>query len=380
MDILNISSSGSISKKSKSKSKSSSLKEYDRKSVDISLSELDILANKNKMNSKKDKKSENSDFNVKESSATRSISYKTKSTTGATSSDYDTREDSLQREERYRKKVRSENKDNAIYQKKLNLLNRLENLYQKGFWKYYRRLTPENTLSEIQGEYDLKNKEANLKGSLERMRLIFFVIIYGLELTYGYLDKDIQGWAQSVHVNIENGDYDNDLMEVAEKWFGGESNWPVEYRLLFSITISGGMFIVSKKFFGSGLNNPQNTNVLGNIMNSFLNTNGNSLSDLVNKIVPENISTKIKEQQFYPQQQPPSSFPNQYYQDNSVDYQQPSKFNVNNLDFNEQEIENVLKKMAEKNQDFSEDFSLPATKSIPAKAPRKRAAAKKANK
>ena len=102
------------------------------------------------------------------------------------------------------------------------------------------------------------------------MRLFLFVIIYGLEMTYGYLDKDIQGWAQSVHINIENGDYDNDLMEIAEKWFGGESNWPVEYRLLFSITVSGGMFIVSKKFFGSALNNPQSTNVLGNIINSFM--------------------------------------------------------------------------------------------------------------
>jgi hypothetical protein len=379
MDILNISSSISKSK-SKSKSKSNSLKEYDKKSVDISLSELDILANKNKLNSKKERKSETSVNNYRPSSVTRSISYKTKSTTGATSSDYNTREDTLQKEERYRKKVRSENKDVNIYQKKLNLLNRLENLYQKGFWKYFRRLSPENTLSEIQAEYDLKNKEANLKGSLERMRLIFFVVIYGLEVTYGYLDKDIQGWAQSVHINIENGDYDNDLMEIAEKWFGGESNWPVEYRLLFSISVSGAMFIISKKFFGSGLSNPQNTNVLGNIMNSFLNTNGNSLSDLVNKIVPENISTKIKEQQFYPQQQPPASFPNQYYQDNSVDYQQPSKFNVNNLDFNEQEIENVLKKMAEKNQDFSDDFSLPPTKTIPAKTPKKRAPAKKANK
>lgn len=376
MDILNLSSTNSVSKKSKSKSKS--LKEYDNKSANISLSDLDILVNKNKLsNVKKDKKSEMSEKYETKSMSTQSVSYKTKSSKSshATSSEYNTREDTLHREEKYRKKVKSENRDTTIYQKKLNLLNRLENLYQKGFWKYYRRLSPDNTLSEIQAEYDSKYRESNLKGSLERMRLFLFVIIYGLEMTYGYLDKDIQGWAQSVHINIENGDYDNDLMEIAEKWFGGESNWPVEYRLLFSITVSGGMFIVSKKFFGSALNNPQSTNVLGNIINSFMNTNGNSLSDLVNKIVPENISSKIKEQQFYPPQQPPTSFPNQYYQETSAEY--PSKFNVNNnLDFNEQEIENVLKKMAEqKNMEMSDDISM--FKDIPSAKPKKRTYNKK---
>lgn len=370
MDILNLSSTDTGSKKSKSRSKSKSLKEYDNRSANISLSDLDLLANKNKLNSKKEKKSEVSEKYDSKSTSTRSVSYKTKSKTQATSSEYSTREDTLQREERYRKKVRSENRDQNIYQKKLNLLNRLENLYQKGFWKYYRKLTPENSLSEIEAEYNLKYKESNLKGSLERMRLFLFIIIYGLEITYGYLDKDIQGWAQSVHINIENGDYDNDLMEIAEKWFGGESNWPVEYRLLFSISISGGMFIVSKKFFGSALNNPQSTNVLGNIINSFMNTNGNSLSDLVNKIVPENINAKIKEQQFYPPQQQQQSFPSQYYNEPSGEY--PSKFNMNNnLDFNEQEIENVLKKMAEqKNMEFSEDF--------PSAKPKKRTYNKKA--
>ena len=370
MDILNLSSTDTASKKSKSRSKSKSIKEYDDRSANISLSDLDLLANKNKANFKKEKKREVSDNYDSKSTSTRSVSYKTK--TQGTSSEYSTREDTLQKEERYRKRVRGENRDQTIYQKKLNLLNRLENLYQKGFWKYYVKFTPENTLSEIENEYNLKYKESNLKGSIERMRLFMFIIIYGLEMTYGYLDTDIQGWAQSVHINIENGDYDNDLMEIAEKWFGGESNWPVEYRLLFSISVSGGMFIVSKKFFGSGLNNPQSTNVLGNIINSFMNTNGNSLADLVNKIVPENINTKIKEQKFYPQQQQQQqqSFPSQYYNETSAEY--PSKFNMNNnLDFNEQEIENVLKKMAEqKNMEMSDDF--------PSAKPKKRTYNKKA--
>ena len=379
MDILNLSS---IDSSKKSKSKSRSLKEYDNKSASISLSDLDLLANKNKMGTTKKEKTQVSERYDSKSTSTRSVSYKTKSRSAseATSSEYNTREDTLQREERYRRKVRSENRDQNIYQKKLNVLNRLENLYQKGFWKYYRRMTPENTLSEIEAEYNLKYKESNLKGSIERMRLLLFLVIYGLEFSYGYLDKDIQGWAQSVHINIENGDYDNDLMEIAEKWFGGESNWPVEYRLLFGIAMSGGMFIITKKFFGSSLNTPQNTNVLGTIMNSFMNTNGNSLSDLVNRIVPENISTKMKEQQFYPPQQQPQSFPSQYYPENSGEYQQPSKFNVNNLDFNEQEIENVLKKMAEqKNIDLSDDLSFIAAKPKAA-AGKKRGPYKKANK
>ncbi len=364
MDILNLSSTDSFRKKSKSKSKSRSLKEYDNKSASISLSDLDLLANKNKMNSKREtnkSKSISENFDSK-STTTRSISYKSKSKSKseATSSEYDTREDTLQREERYRKKVRSENRDQHVYQKKLNVLNKLENLYQKGFWKYYRRLSPDNTLAEIEAEYSIKYKESNLKGSIERMRLFLFLLIYGLEFCYGYLDKDIKGWAQSVHVNIENGDYDNDLMEISEKWFGGETNWPVEYRILFSIAISGGIFVITKKFFGSSMSNPQNTNVLGNIINSFMNTNGNSLSDLVNKIVPENINQKIKEQQFYNPQQPPPTFPSQYYPDNSGEY--ASKFNVNNVDFNEEEIENVLKKMSEQKNELSDDLLFGKTK------------------
>jgi hypothetical protein len=376
-DFIDIKKSESNSKKSKSKSRSSL--NMDQKSEEISLSQLNLIANKKKLQPKKSTEISISKLKKENNSSTQKTPPNV-SVSESVSQKSMTETRSALKEERYTRKVNRENKDSRLYQLKLNLLNKLDLLYAKNHWKYYKKLSPNNLLSEIEIEHETKKREAGLKGFVTQMRMGLYILIVAVENGYGYLDDDIKGWSEAIYINIQAGEFDNDLLEISEKYFGGGSEWPVEVRLLFSIIVSGGSFIVTKKFIGTqmGGNGNQGASFMTNILGSFMNADGNGLGNLVNSMLPDTIKNHVKTQaqqntqvpptqaqerqeninQFQPaygEEQGPAPFRNysqqqtgQRFSPDSSEDALPSKFDNENFrdpEFDETEIKNVLEQM-----------------------------------
>lgn len=380
-DFIDIKKSESKSKKSKS----ISTLNMDQKSEEISLSQLNLIANKKKLQPKKSTEISISKLKKENNSTSQKTPPNVtvrESTSRSVSSSH-----TVLKEERYTRKVNKENKDSRIYQLKLNLLNKLDLLYAKNHWKYYKKLSPSNLLLEIEIEHDTKKREAGLKGFVTQMRMGLYILIVAVENGYGFLDDDIKGWSEAIYINIQAGEFDNDLLEISEKYFGGGSEWPVEVRLLFSIIVSGGSFIVTKKFIGTqmGGNGNQGANFMTNILGSFMNADGNGLGNLVNSMLPDSIKNHVKTQSQQNTQVPPTQQqqqPEQYgnsggafqpaygqedgrapfrnyspqnnnYSPNSSEDALPSKFGNENFqdpEFDETEIKNVLQQMKRNKQ------------------------------
>lgn len=352
------------------------------KSEDVSLGHLDILINKKKV--QQPPATEVSVDKIKSASVSSKSKSSKKNNIVSESSRSRSRSISISvsnsgiKREKMSKRVQRENADPYIYQKKFTLLNKLDNLYAKGHWKHYVTMTTNNLLQDIQNEYNIKSREANTKGSLKQMRLILLCVILGMEFCYGQFDNTIEGWTRSAIVNVENGEFDDDLEEIAEKWFGGESQLPVELRLLRAIGLSGLMFVLSKRLTDptGGANSP-----LAGILSSFFGGGGldsSGFGDLINKMSPP---ANLRQQQQQQQQQGVSQPPQFYKQfeqhapppvqddfrnfspqqaaarlDSSEEDLQPSKIQA--TEYNDAEIDKMMQKMQQSRQVLPEPESI----------------------
>jgi hypothetical protein len=356
----------SMSQKSKSKSKSVLNMNLD--SEVISVNDFELIANKNKLkkkseevsvskftkSSRKSKKShiEKSESQTKHSIISKSITHKS----NATSSDFSTYNE---KHERYfKRKLESENKNYKIYTQKIDLLNKLNNLYKKGYWDNYRKMSVNNLYDDIKEEYSKKKKEANSKGMLEGLRFGLIILIYSLEYSISYVDDNQKGWTESSYYNIMNGDYDEALLEIAEIYFGSDEQWRPELRIIFGITLSGISYNLFNRF--TSKNTSQNssfTNILSGIFNSTMNNNNNNnnnnlgpLMNLFNSINKNQTPTQSNyDQSNYDQYNQPQNYGQYYDQQYNQQYEgdggSESKIKIPDTDFNDSEIDNIINKM-----------------------------------
>jgi hypothetical protein len=92
--------------------------------------------------------------------------------------------------------------------KKSDLINKLNRLETKGY-TLSKHFSMDNTLEEIQLEYDRLVDAKNLEGSIRFQRQCLMGVITGFEFLNGKFnpaDWQLDGWSESVHENIE--DYD----------------------------------------------------------------------------------------------------------------------------------------------------------------------------
>lgn len=138
--------------------------------------------------------------------------------------------------------------------KKIDLLNKLNRLEAKGY-TLTKRFTMDNTLEEIQLEYDRLFDAKSLEASIRFQRQCLMGLVTGMEFLNGKFnpfDWQLEGWSESVHENID--DYDEVFEELYDK-YKGRGNMPPEAKLLMTLVGSGFMFHMSNSFFRSKMAN-----------------------------------------------------------------------------------------------------------------------------
>jgi hypothetical protein len=132
--------------------------------------------------------------------------------------------------------------------KKVDLINKLNRLESKGY-NLTKHFSMDNTLDEIQLEYDRLVDAKNLEASLRFQRQCMMGVVTGFEFLNGKFnpfDWQLDGWSESVHENIE--DFDEIFEELYDK-YKGRGNMPPEAKLMMSLVGSGFMFHMSNSFF-----------------------------------------------------------------------------------------------------------------------------------
>lgn len=132
--------------------------------------------------------------------------------------------------------------------KKMEMINKLNRMESKGF-TLTKRFTMDNSVDEIQEEYDRLVDQKNLEASLRFQRQCMMGVVTGMEMLNNKFDPfgwELDGWSESVHENIE--DFDEVFEELFDK-YKGRGNMPPELKLMMSLVGSGFMFHMSNSFF-----------------------------------------------------------------------------------------------------------------------------------
>ena len=147
--------------------------------------------------------------------------------------------------------------------KKIDLINKLNRLESKGY-TLTKHFSMDNTLEEIQLEYDRLVDAKNLEGSIRFQRQCLMGMVTGFEFLNGKFnpfDWQLDGWSESVHENIE--DFDEVFEELYDK-YKGRGNMPPEAKLMISLVGSGFMFHMSNSFFRSKMANVTQDDIFRN--------------------------------------------------------------------------------------------------------------------
>ena len=147
--------------------------------------------------------------------------------------------------------------------KKIDLINKLNRLEAKGY-TLTKHFSMDNTLDELQLEYDRLVDAKNLEGSIRFQRQCLMGVVTGFEFLNGKFnpfDWQLEGWSESVHENVE--DYDEVFEELYDK-YKGRGNMPPEAKLMMSLVGSGFMFHMSNSFFRQKMSNVDPSDIFRN--------------------------------------------------------------------------------------------------------------------
>lgn len=147
--------------------------------------------------------------------------------------------------------------------KKMELINKLNRLESKGY-TMTKRFTMDNTLEEIQSEFERLSDAKSLEASLRFQRQCLMGVATGAEFLnskFNPFDWELDGWSESVHENIE--DFDEVFEELYDK-YKGRGNMPPEAKLMMSLVGSGFMFHMSNSFFRSKMSNVDPSDIFRN--------------------------------------------------------------------------------------------------------------------
>jgi hypothetical protein len=244
-------------------------------SEDISMSQLELLANKKKLNKKSEEISLNNEpridsditnekkkiSTVSSKSPPRKKSTLHKKIDSSISSDLS--ETSTEFKKKTKHKIHKENKNEETRKEKSELLYKLYTIIDKSNGRWTCKLTMDDSLEEI------KNEFTRIKAILDNEAMVKFckhglvMGIKGIEMLNGAYDPigvDLDGWSESMSYNMSTNEYDEVLSELCEKYKGTGSMSP-EIKLLLMIVMSGAMFSFSKKA-------AKDPNTLTNLMGS----------------------------------------------------------------------------------------------------------------
>ena len=344
-DVTTI-SSDIKSRKSKSRSKSIDLNKFDS-DTDISMGDLELLANKKKLNKKVSdnisvsKESSEVNHPVQKAYPTLnenvSSKKKNKDQNKDQNKEFDdsTRSTSSYDRERVTKQKRAnkENKNDDIRREKSEYLYKISVLNAKGN-RSILKFDMSNSLEDIRNEYE------RIRVNMENERMVKFckqmllMGVQGVEMLNTRFDPmgvDLDGWSESMGYSMEQQDYDEVISELYEK-YKGKGHMAPELKLVLMIIGSAAMFTITKKItkMDSGLQGNMLSSLLGSVMGG------------AKQQVPQQQPQQSQQQQYQPSQQqqqsrskpgplsPQQSFQQELHQQHQQ-HQQKGQFRVPTL-------------------------------------------------
>ncbi|NBV77836.1 hypothetical protein EBR66_06750 [bacterium] len=146
---------------------------------------------------------------------------------------------------------------------KSEILAKLQRLEKKGF-PLSKRYTMDNTLEEMNQEFNRQVDARNLEASLRFQRQALMSVVTGLEWAnsrFDPFDVKLDGWSEAVHENVE--DFDEIFEELYDK-YKERGKMPPEARLVMALAGSGFMCHVSNTFLKSRMSNVSADDILKN--------------------------------------------------------------------------------------------------------------------
>ena len=139
-----------------------------------------------------------------------------------------------------------------LLKQKLTILRKLEALEKQGV-KLSKKYSMDSNLDEMKGEFEMIKSEKEKKSSVKFQGKMLMAFVSGLEFLnqkFDPFDLKLDGWAESVHENID--DYDDVFGELHEK-YGGKTKMAPELKLLFMLGGSGFMLHMTNTMFKSSV-------------------------------------------------------------------------------------------------------------------------------
>lgn len=244
-------------------------------SDEISISQLELMANKKKIN-KKD--SEKSVDEIKQDVTSNSSNKKREKRSDSSNTSM-----SIPRKSSS-KNGKKENNNDDIRRKKCEYLYKLEKLSAK---RKVIDMTMNNTLDEIRNEYERVCNEMKNERTVAFLKRMMLLGVQGFEMLNNKFDPlgvDLDGWSESMGYSLENQEYDEVLSELYEKYKGTGQMSP-ELKLIFMIISSATMFTISKK-----ITKMDSSNMFKNMFGGFMNGNSNGNDSGNGNDVPQHVA------------------------------------------------------------------------------------------
>ena len=206
-------------------------------SVEISMSELEGIANNEKIRE---------EFHEQKNISLKSASVKSRRDSDSDGG-YDSEKYKHRSSRKYAKKVKRENKDHSIRKEKLDFLYKISQISMT--YKKECSVSMENTLDDIETEYNRMSNEIQTIKGVDVCKTMLMLSVQGLEIANNKFDPvgvDLHGWSESLAYSIQNKDYDEVLAELYEK-YKGEAQMMPELKLLLMLAGSAAMFAWTKR-------------------------------------------------------------------------------------------------------------------------------------
>lgn len=138
----------------------------------------------------------------------------------------------------------------SIDEEKQDLLYKLHRVAQKGY-PVSKKFSMFSDIKELRAEVHKIRKDSQVDASLKMSKKALIAIVSGLEFInnrYDPFSLELDGWSENVMLNVGDGDYDNVLERLCEK-YAGRVNSPPELELLMTLAGSAMMFHISNSMF-----------------------------------------------------------------------------------------------------------------------------------
>lgn len=296
--------SSSVSISSSKSSKKSSIKEKPVKpeinSDEIDVSQMELIANKKKLNKKS---SIVDDISIKKAKPSSSSSSDSSSSSSDTKVEYN--------DKKKKKNIKKENNNEYIRKEKSELLYKFNKIHLLEKWSSL-KFDMNNSLEEIKNEYERVTNAIKVDRSVRFLKRMLLLGVQGIEMLNSKFDPlgvDLDGWGEAMSYNMETQDYDEVMAELYEK-YKSAGNMSPELKLILMIVSSAAFFTISKKLTSTD--------------------SQNGMMNMINNLISQ--QQQQQQQQFQPQQQrsPQQLFQQQQQQSRNFDTTEdntPSKMN-----------------------------------------------------